>query len=76
MEIGTVLGIDQRGDIVNDPYANEGFLPVKLPDERAGLLMVFRVFERVSYGLIMETARPVHLYDMVRNPVPTADTEN
>jgi hypothetical protein len=76
MEIGTVLGIDQRGKIVNDPFANEGFLPVKLPDERAGLLMIFRVFERVSYGLIMETARPVHLYDMVRNPVPTADTEN
>jgi hypothetical protein len=73
MEIGTVLGIDQRGEIVNDPYANEGFLPVRLPDERTGLLMIFRVFEHVSYGLIMESARPVHLYDFVRNPVATAE---
>jgi hypothetical protein len=75
MEIGTVLGIDQRGDVVNDPYADEGFLPVKLPDERSGLLMIFRVFDRVSYGLIMETVRPVHLHDMVRNPVPTAESD-
>jgi hypothetical protein len=75
MEIGTVLGIDQRGEVVDDPYANEGFLPVKLPDERTGLLMIFRVFEHVSYGLIMESARPVHLHDFVRNPVATADID-
>lgn len=73
MEIGTVLAIDQRGGEVNDPFAKSGFHTVELPDERAGLLMVFRVFDKVSYGLIMESTRPVHLYDMVRNPVSAAD---
>jgi hypothetical protein len=40
----------------------------KLPDERYGLLMVFRTFERASFALVMEAARPVALYDVVVNP--------
>jgi hypothetical protein len=73
MEIGTVLAIEQRGGSVQDPFANEGFHTVELPDERAGLLMIFRVFDRVSYGLIMESKRAVHLNDIVRNPTPQAN---
>jgi hypothetical protein len=65
-----VLAIDQRGGEVDDPFASGGFHKVELPDERAGLLMVFRVFDRVSYGLIMESERPAHLHDIVRNPLP------
>lgn len=41
---------------------------VVLPSERAGELMVFRVFDNVSYGLVMETYRPVHMWDRVSNP--------
>jgi hypothetical protein len=41
---------------------------VVLPSERAGELLVFRTFDTVSYGLVMETYRPVHLYDRVSNP--------
>jgi hypothetical protein len=73
MEVGTVLAIDQRGEVVRDPYAKGGTRTVKLPDHRAGLLMVFRVFERVSYGLIVDTSRAVKLYDIVRNPVSSAE---
>ncbi|MDH3286184.1 MAG: LysM peptidoglycan-binding domain-containing protein [Betaproteobacteria bacterium] len=40
----------------------------KLPDERYGLVMVFRTFERASFGLVMEASRPVALYDAVMNP--------
>ncbi len=40
---------------------------VELPEEFAGVLMVFRTFENVSYALIMEAVSPVHLYDTVRN---------
>lgn len=36
--------------------------------ERSALLFVFRVFEKVSYGLIMQASRPVHLLDTVKNP--------
>ncbi len=41
---------------------------VKLPDARSGLVMVYRVYERVSYALIMQSERPVYLLDTVRNP--------
>lgn len=41
---------------------------VKLPDERIGLLMVFRVFENVSYALIMQASQPVNTLDSVNTP--------
>lgn len=41
---------------------------VKLPDERVGLLMVFRVFDRVSYALIMQASQPVYELDTVTTP--------
>jgi hypothetical protein len=40
----------------------------KLPDERYGLLMVFRTFDRASFALVMEASRPVALYDAATNP--------
>jgi hypothetical protein len=41
---------------------------VKLPDERVGLLMVFRVFDRVSYALVMQASQPVYESDTVTTP--------
>lgn len=41
---------------------------LKLPDERIGLLMVFRTFERVSYALIVQAERAVHVLDTVATP--------
>ncbi len=41
---------------------------VKLPDARSGLVMVYRVYDRVSYALIMQSDGPVYLLDSVRNP--------
>ena len=41
---------------------------VKLPDERIGLLMVFRVFERVSYALVMQASQPINKLDSVSTP--------
>lgn len=40
---------------------------VELPPEYAGVLMVFRTFENVSYGLVMKAVSPIHIYDSVRN---------
>jgi hypothetical protein len=42
--------------------------PVALPDERYGLMMVFRVFDRASYALIMNAERPVKILDLATNP--------
>lgn len=39
-----------------------------LPDERYGLLMIFRVFDRASYALVMSASRPVSLVDIATNP--------
>jgi hypothetical protein len=41
---------------------------VQLPDELAGYLMVFRVFDRLSYGLVMDATRAIRLQDVVRTP--------
>lgn len=40
---------------------------VELPAEFAGVVMVFRTFDRVSYGLVMDTERSIHVYDSVSN---------
>jgi len=42
--------------------------PQSVAEERYGVLMVFRTFDRVSYGIIMDTSRPVAVSDTVRNP--------
>jgi hypothetical protein len=41
---------------------------IKLPDERVGLLMVFRVFDRISYGLVMQASEPINTLDSVKTP--------
>jgi hypothetical protein len=40
----------------------------KLPDERYGLVMVFRTFDRAAYGLVMQASRPVAVNDLATNP--------
>lgn len=40
----------------------------RLPDDRYGLLMVFRTFDRTSFALVMEASRPVAVSDIVTNP--------
>src|SRR5688572_1669112 len=39
-----------------------------LPQERYGLIMVFRTFDRVSYALVMQASRPVATADIITNP--------
>jgi hypothetical protein len=39
-----------------------------LPDERYGLVMVFRTFDRAAFGLVMQASRPVAVNDIVSNP--------
>ena len=62
---GHVLAIYHAGDTVRDTVKGGD---ITLPDTRAGVLMVFRVFGKVSYALIMNSVRDISLYDMVRNP--------
>jgi hypothetical protein len=54
--------------VVNLPKEDKAKTEIQLPDERIGLLMVFRTFEHVSYALVMQSEQPIHLSDTVRTP--------
>jgi len=68
METGHVLDIYEKGKEVKDHYSGKRDM-VTLPDERAGVLMVFRTFDRLSYALVMYAERNMHVMDMVRTPL-------
>lgn len=65
IEPGHVLAAHQLGARVRDTVGRGS---VNLPDERAGVVMVFRSFERVSYALVMNVTRPLSVLDRVTNP--------
>lgn len=65
LETGHVLAVYTKGAAVRDPVNGEN---VVLPDERAGVLMVFRPFARMSYALVMSATRAMHVFDRVTNP--------
>ncbi len=69
IEPGHVLAVNQAGRVVNDPYHGTNRpIQVELPAERSATLMVFRSFEKISYGLIMESERSVRVGDIVDAP--------
>ncbi|MDP2810501.1 MAG: LysM domain-containing protein [Rhodocyclaceae bacterium] len=67
IELGHVLAADLAGAAVDNRYKGEK-TTYKLPDARNGLLFVFRVFDRVSYALVMNATHPVVVGDTVRTP--------
>ncbi|MBZ0068571.1 MAG: LysM peptidoglycan-binding domain-containing protein [Thiobacillus sp.] len=57
-----------RNTFRNTCLGNSSDRAVKLPDTRSGLVMVYRVYDRVSYALIMQSDGPVYLLDSVKTP--------
>jgi LysM repeat protein len=68
VETGHVLAILKDGGRRIDKTKGGGNAAMKLPDERNGLLMVFRPFEKLSYALILEINDTVKIGDRVANP--------
>jgi LysM domain len=73
---GNVLAVLKVGGAVRDTV-DKGYLGgmsrlhakrVQLPDERIGTFMVFKTFDRMSYGLIMEAKNIIHVADRIENP--------
>jgi nucleoid-associated protein YgaU len=65
IEIGHVLALLRPGGPVPGSRQEEN---LRLPDERYGVAFVFRVFEHVSYALVMQTTKPVIPFDLVQTP--------
>lgn len=65
LQVGHVLAIYKVGEVVRDPVTGES---VKVPDTRSGLLMVFRTFDKVSYGLVLKATRTLAVMDKVQKP--------
>ncbi|MDQ7072977.1 MAG: hypothetical protein Q9N32_05160 [Gammaproteobacteria bacterium] len=71
MEVGHVVSIWQTGDTVRDTVLSgveeQDYFNLKnrdtkhemvtLPDEAAGIAMIFKTYEKVSYALVMKATR-------------------
>jgi len=66
LSVGDVLSVFQAGQTVRDHVSGGD---VTLPDEVAGTVMVFKVYDEIGYGLVMEATQSLHLHDAVRNPI-------
>jgi LysM repeat protein len=72
---GNVLAVYDFGPTVVDTE-NKGFFNldtlgakrIQLPSERTGTFMVFKTFDNISYGLIMEATNLIQVGDMIQNP--------
>jgi hypothetical protein len=65
LEVGHALSVYQAGDIVKDSVSEDLKDTVTLPDEYSGVALVFKVFEKVSYAIVMKANRAIHVGDRV-----------
>ena len=74
LEVGHVLALHRSTLIKFDRSIGDYYMgkpkpeAVQLPEERYGLVMVFRTFDRVSYGLIMQAQRTAVPGDVAQKP--------
>lgn len=66
IDLGTVLELYRYGQIVADRTDDKK--PVKLPDEQYGTLFIFRAFNKIAYGLIMQVTDAVQVGDVAKSP--------
>ncbi|NJD05750.1 MAG: LysM peptidoglycan-binding domain-containing protein [Methylococcaceae bacterium] len=75
---GTVLDVNQSGCtravmgdsncMIRDRVSSKPDEKVSLPEEKAGSLLIFKPYQRISYGLVMEATRPLHVLDSAQTP--------
>ncbi len=67
LERGHVMAVLQSGAVVTD-RTDSPRTQIRLPNERNGLLIVFRTFEKVSYALLLQVDEGVKVGDRFKNP--------
>ena len=65
LEVGNVLAVYKKALLVKDRIKGDMVL---LPEEKGGLLMVFRTFEKMSYAIVLSANQQLNILDTVRNP--------
>lgn len=63
VEVGTLFKIEKTGRVVRDAESNE----IQLPSKEAGLLMVYKTSEKMSYALILESNLNISVGDKIRS---------
>jgi len=72
---GNALSVFYRGEEIRDRYDRlnwtaytANYDKVRLPDERSATLLVFKVYERMSYALVVESSQVVRMGDFIASP--------
>jgi hypothetical protein len=68
LERGHVLSLHSRRSTVYTDNKTKKVERRELPEERYGIIFIFRVFDHLAYGLVMEAKHPLAVGDAVRNP--------
>lgn len=68
IETGNLLVVKRVGAVIPDFEEEDPTFKLKLPNERIGLVMIIRSFEKMSYALVMEASRPIIVTDYVESP--------
>jgi hypothetical protein len=79
LEAGHVLAVEKAGDVVRDKYSKGGLNArtgsslkrgknVQLPAERAGIVMIYKTYDRMSFALVMEATHEIHEGDRAARP--------
>ncbi|OAD22194.1 Peptidoglycan-binding LysM, partial [Candidatus Thiomargarita nelsonii] len=66
IEIGHLLAVNKNSRQIIDRTVSED--EVTLQKQRAGTLLVYRVFDRISYALVMTSRLPISVFDQVSVP--------
>jgi LysM repeat protein len=67
VQVGHVLALLDTGETVLDRTSDRREY-IKLPDERIGAMFVFRVFDEISYALVLRVTKPVKIGDRFTQP--------
>ncbi len=68
IQVGNLIQINHLGDVVRDRYEADPNFLIKLPDERSGIALVIKTYEKMSFCLILEAVTPIKVDDLIVSP--------
>jgi len=68
IQVGNLVQINHRGDVIRDHNEADPNFLIKLPNERSGIALVIKAYEKMSFCLILEAVVPIKADDLVVSP--------